>query len=73
MDIFTKNFVNYTHQANFKNANYCLSAQAPAPILILTPTLAATREPIDFNKISDIKRKRRFNNKLCLTYSLLSH
>jgi hypothetical protein len=31
-----------------------------------------TGEPIDLNKILDMECKRRFNNKLCLIYSLLS-
>jgi len=42
-------------------------------MLTLTLTLAATREPIDLNKILDTEHKCRFNNRLCLTYSLPSH
>ena len=73
MDIFVKNFINYTHWANLKNVSYRPFTQAPAPVLTLTPTLVITGEPIDFNRILDIEYKRRFNNRLYFTYSLLGH
>jgi hypothetical protein len=70
MDVFTKNLINYVHWANLKNIGHCLSAQAPAPILTLTPTLAATGEPMDFNRILDTERKYYFDNRLYFTYGL---
>jgi hypothetical protein len=40
---------------------------------MLTLTLVATGEPIDLDKILDTERKRRFNNRLYLAYSLPGH
>jgi len=40
---------------------------------MLTLTLVVTREPIDLNKILDIERKRRVNNRLYFAYSLPSY
>ena len=73
MDIFVKNFINYTHWANLKNVSYRPFTQAPAPVLTLTLTPAATEKPIDLNRILDTERKRRFNNRLYFTYSLPGH
>ena len=73
IDMFAKNLVNYIYRANLKNAGYRLSTQAPTPILTLILTLVVTREPIDLNRILDTERKRRFDNRLYLTYSLPSY
>jgi len=70
--MFAKNLINYIHRANLKkNANHCLPAQAPTPILTLT--LVVTREPIDLNRILNTERKRRVNNRLYFAYSLPSY